>query len=179
MTLRYVGRIVRTLPANGKVIIGDCISRFQGFAEGTRLFVGYSVNFAKLFIVSASAAHGSGQYAVSLKEATTLSASQSLTDMGVFMEESELRAQTDIAYFDDEIVGLTAIDYQTGEKIGTIAEIWDTPAHEIWVIEHEGKQSPVPAVAEFIKNVDIPNNMVAIYCIPGLLNLEDADTSEE
>ena len=102
-----------------------------------------------------------------------------LKEMGVFVEEDLLRAQTATQYFDDEIIGASVINRDTGEEIGLIKEIWDTPANEIWVVDYNGKELPIPVIDEIVKHVNIKRKQVSIYVMPGLLEIVDNTPNDE
>jgi 16S rRNA processing protein RimM len=179
MTLRYAGRIIRTLGTNGQVVIGDCIAHFKGFPSGTVLRVGYSSAFGKPFTVKAASPHGSGQYAVSLQGIASPEEASSLKEMGVFADEEMLRAAIETPYFDDEIIGSTVVNRETGDTIGIITEIWNTAAHEIWVVDYGGKELPIPVIDEIVKHVNIKRKQVSIYVMPGLLEIVENTPNDE
>ena len=99
--------------------------------------------------------------------------------MGVFAEEELLRAQMETPYFDDEVIGSEVINRETGERIGIIKEIWDTPANEIWVVDYGGKELPIPVIDEIIKHVNIKRKQVSIYVMPGLLEIVENTPNDE
>jgi 16S rRNA processing protein RimM len=179
MALRYAGRIVRTLGTGGQVVIGDCIKHFQGFPAGAVLHVGYSSAFGKPFTVKSSSEYGSGRYAVTFQGVASPEAASALKEMGIFVEEELLRAQTATQYFDDEIIGSSVVNRDTGEELGRIKEIWDTPANEIWVVDYHGKELPIPVIDEIVKHVNIKRKQVSIYVMPGLLEIVENAPNDE
>lgn len=179
MALRYAGRIIRTHGTNGQLIIGDCIPHFRGFPAGAVLQVGYSSAFGKPYTIKASSEHGSGHYAVTFQGITSPESASPLKEMGVFADEDLLRAHTATQYFDDEIIGSRVVNRDTGEEIGLIKEIWNTPAHEIWVVDYQGKELPIPVVDEIVKHVNIKRKQVSIYVMPGLLEIVDNTPNDE
>jgi 16S rRNA processing protein RimM len=179
MALRYAGRIIRTLGTGGQVVVGDCIPHFRGFPQGAVLQVGYSSAFGKPYTVETSSEHGSGQYAVALQGLSSPEMASKLKEMGVFADEEMLRAATETQYFDDEIVGSTVTNRDTGETLGVIKEIWSTPANEIWVVDYNGKELPIPVIDEIVKHVNIKRKQVAIFVMPGLLEIVDNTPNDE
>lgn len=179
MALRYAGRVIRTLGTDGRVVIGDCIAHFRGFPSGAVLNIGYSAAFGKPFTVQSAQQYGSGQHAVLLQGMVSPEAASSLKEMGVFAEEELLRAQMETQYFDDEIIGSEVINRETGECIGIIKEIWDTPANEIWVVDYGGKELPIPVIDEIVKHVNIKRKQVSIYVMPGLLEIVENTPNDE
>jgi 16S rRNA processing protein RimM len=69
-----------------------------------------------------------------------------------------------------ELVGCR-VQAQDGESIGTVKEIWETGAHDVLVIEAEdGRRVLLPAVSEFLREVDVAGRTLVIEAIPGLLD---------
>ena len=49
-------------------------------------------------------------------------------------------------HFIADLIGLTVLDDDTGAALGTIAEVLTPPAHEVYVVQGEGKRYMIPAV---------------------------------
>lgn len=71
-------------------------------------------------------------------------------------------------YFDEELVGLTARDAETGETLGILEEVLPYPAHKIYAVRGGKDEYLVPAVPAFIAQVDVPGGTVDIHMMEGL-----------
>lgn len=71
-------------------------------------------------------------------------------------------------YFIADIEGLPVFDNISGEKYGTVKEVINRGAHDIYVISTPWGERLVPVVDEFVKKVDIESG-VYIETIPGLI----------
>ncbi|MDR0991652.1 MAG: ribosome maturation factor RimM [Ruminococcus sp.] len=71
-------------------------------------------------------------------------------------------------YFYADLIGLTAIDFETNEKIGEIIDVTNNGAHENYLIKCENGEFLIPAVPEFIKETDINAGIIKIVLIDGL-----------
>lgn len=66
-----------------------------------------------------------------------------------------------------DIIGLDAIDADTGERLGTVKDITDAVSSRLYVIETDGeKEVLIPDVPEFIKEIKAEEG-VYIHTIPG------------
>lgn len=70
-------------------------------------------------------------------------------------------------HFVADLIGITAIDDSTGEKLGTISEILPLPQGSVYVIRGE-REILVPAVPEFIIETNIKSGYVKIRLLEGL-----------
>jgi 16S rRNA processing protein RimM len=56
--------------------------------------------------------------------------------------------------------------------VGTIDDVWEGPAHDLWVVRADGRECLVPAVAAIVARVDLAARRVVIRPPEGLLELE-------
>ncbi len=178
MALRYIGSVVRPYESHGRLLVGDVQSYVAELPEGTVLHIGYSPTFTRSFILRSSGRNAHGLI-FGVDSLTTPEAVQELKSMGVFVDEGLLRSLGRVKYFADEIIGCSVANHATGEVLGTITDVWEMPASDVWAMEYHGAEIPIPVVDEYIKNVDIANKRVEIYVMPGLLELAKGDDNDE
>ena len=75
----------------------------------------------------------------------------------------------DGVYFAAELVGLQALDSETGEPLGRLEEVLPYPAHDIYRILGEDRDFLVPAVPSFIRDIDLEAGTIQIQMMEGLL----------
>jgi len=71
------------------------------------------------------------------------------------------------AFYEWQIVGLAAVD-EDGASLGRVVRIDERAGNDLWVIDTGNGETLVPAVAEFIRSVDLEAGTVVIHVIPGL-----------
>lgn len=81
--------------------------------------------------------------------------------------EDELAADT---YYYDDIIGLSVYDEEKN-LLGTIIEIENYPAHDIWVMEKLNTKERVllPVVTDVVKEIHLEAGQVVIYLLEGLM----------
>ena len=73
-------------------------------------------------------------------------------------------------YFTAELMGLTALNAETGETLGTVRDVVPYPAHDVYVIDRAGgKEILVPAVPAFIQEIDMDAGTMKIHVWEGLI----------
>lgn len=70
-------------------------------------------------------------------------------------------------HFIADLVGLKAVDAETGEALGVITEILPLSPHNIYVIKG-AREILVPAVPEFVREIDTAAGRVLFKLIEGL-----------
>jgi 16S rRNA processing protein RimM len=73
-------------------------------------------------------------------------------------------------YYHYQVVGFEVVQ-MNGESVGKIASLLTTPAGEIYVVQGAAKEHLIPAVKEFIEEVDFAAGKIVINPPPGLLDL--------
>ena len=71
-------------------------------------------------------------------------------------------------YFPAELIGLSAVDAESGAALGTLVQVLPYPAHDVYVIRGE-KEFMVPAVPAFIQAVDLERETIQIHVWEGLI----------
>ena len=65
-------------------------------------------------------------------------------------------------------MGLTALDAETGQVLGTLEDVMPYPAHDVYVIRGE-KEFLVPAVPAFVEDIDMDAGTIKIRVWEGLI----------
>ncbi len=72
-------------------------------------------------------------------------------------------------YFIADLIGLPIIDVENGKTYGTVKEVINRGASDIYVVKTPNGERMMPAVEEFVKNVDLDKG-IFVKTIPGLLS---------
>ena len=70
------------------------------------------------------------------------------------------------AFFLQDILGARVVD-ENGAEVGTLAEVMETPASNIYVVKGESEHL-IPAVPEFIKKTDADAGVITVHLIEGM-----------
>ena len=72
-------------------------------------------------------------------------------------------------YFIADLIGLDVIDDENGHVYGTVTDVINRGASDIYVVKTYSGERMMPAVPEFVKRVDVENG-IFVKVIPGLLS---------
>lgn len=109
---------------------------------------------------------------VKFKEIPDRDAADRYAGGAVEVEESELVELPADEYYVKDIIGMSVIS-ETGERLGRITRVFETPANDVYEIDVDGEKKLIPAVAEFVRNVDVERKQITVRTIPGLLDNEE------
>lgn len=68
-----------------------------------------------------------------------------------------------------EMIGMSIFDIENNINIGTLTEIFETAAHDIFVVDSEEYEGMIPDVPEFIKEIDYEKRIIFVKLIDGLI----------
>jgi len=93
---------------------------------------------------------------------------ESLRNKELLLAKEDLWEQPEDTYFIDDLVGCDVVS-EDGDSVGTLKNIISRPAQDLYEIKRaDGSTFLLPAVKEFIKNVDLDNKTIIIHLINGL-----------
>lgn len=71
-------------------------------------------------------------------------------------------------YLISDIIGMDVVDVNHG-NLGKITDVFETGAHDIYVVNEGGDEIMIPVVDEFVKNVDFESKRITTEIIEGML----------
>jgi len=98
-------------------------------------------------------------FLVDLGGVTDRNLAASLRGSEMLLEREALDAPEEEEFYMGDLVGLDVFD-TSGEYLGSVAEVLDTPAHEILVISDEGPERYVPFTYEHVPEVDLEGGRI-------------------
>lgn len=72
------------------------------------------------------------------------------------------------SYYLYQLIGLK-VQTTSGEFLGTISNILETGANDVYIVEHDGREVLLPAIPEVIKSIDLQQGLMVIEVISGLI----------
>ena len=160
------GRVVNTHGCHGGIKIESWCNSPEELSVLNRLYfkseTGYSeskvlrASVYKQFVVATLNNVNSMDEALALKGATVYAAREDFE-----LEEGE--------YFIADLTGIDVIDASNGKKYGTLVEVINRGASDIYVVNTQNGERMVPVVPEFVDHVDIESG-IYVTPIEGMLD---------
>lgn len=87
-----------------------------------------------------------------------------------FIPAASLAPLPEGEYYHHQILGLQVVD-ETGAGLGTIVEIIETGANDVYVVRQEGgRDILIPAIDPVILDVNLNSGKMHVYLLPGLVD---------
>jgi 16S rRNA processing protein RimM len=85
--------------------------------------------------------------------------------------ETAVRPLAEGRFYHHQVVGLTVLT-STGRQLGTIAEVLERPANDVWVSREGAIEHLIPATKDAVVEVDVAGGRVVVA--DWLVQVEDA-----
>jgi 16S rRNA processing protein RimM len=85
----------------------------------------------------------------------------------LFVEDADVAPPPEGSYFIDDIIGCEVFDPE-GKRIGAVEDVYKYPAQDVWAIRTPATLLMVPAVGEFLVQVDIARKRIVLRPPEGL-----------
>lgn len=168
MEKKYIecGKIINTHGYKGGLKVEPWCNTPKDFTQLKVLYIQRGCDFVKYTVTKSSIFK---QFIIlELKEITTMDDALFLKDKTVYADRTDFSLEEG-EFFLADIIGLNVIDATTKQIYGTVKDIINRGASDIYLIDAEKGEKMIPAVKEFIVSIDIPNG-VYVNVIEGLLD---------
>jgi 16S rRNA processing protein RimM len=68
-----------------------------------------------------------------------------------------------------QVIGLRVEDTRTGQTLGTVVDILETGANDVYVVRGPRGEILIPAIKDVIKNIDPDSGRILVEPLPGML----------
>lgn len=104
-----------------------------------------------------------------LADVASRSDAEAVIKQKVFADEADLELADDEIFIHD-LVGLSVVT-EAGETLGTVANYMEMPAQDVFVVRRpEAGEAMIPAVEDFIVDIDLDGGRLVVRPIEGLLD---------
>lgn len=160
-----IGQIVNAVALKGEVKVynySDYKERFEEldyiYAEENKIKI-ENVRYMKEMII------------LKLEGINDRNSAETLKGKDVYIGEDQLRALPEDTYYIRDLIGLEIKD-QDNQKIGVLKDVIQNSAQDLYEIELENKKiTLLPAVEEFILDINVQEKFIKVKLIEGLLDL--------
>jgi len=158
---RYLaGKILKPKGLKGELKILPVTDFPESFLERKLFYIGSDGQAAEPYDVLCASLQKGFAY-VLFRTVDDRDKALALAGKNVYVAEEDLRPlSSDRAYL-HELRGLTVLD-GSGREAGRLLDVLEMPAHEVYEIECDGKKVLVPAIEEFIEEIDLSRGFMVI-----------------
>lgn len=150
------GKIINTHGIKGAVKAESWCDSPYVLAELERVFVQQGTSFKEYEIINSSVFK---QFVIlELDGVLTIESAEKLKNQVIYLSRDDIELEENEIFIAD-LIGLKVIDLDTQEVYGEIINVINTGASDIYVIQTPNGEAMMPAVKEFVKNIDLSSGV--------------------
>jgi 16S rRNA processing protein RimM len=175
------GHVPEDLLLLGKVIRPhglDGILRVLSFAESETSFLNAGVLFIRS-VTGETREHGIRSIKphkkvllMELEEVSSLEEAEKYRNADILISKETLEREEGDGYYWFELLGLD-VYLKGGTYLGKIGQIFPSGSHDIYVVTEGKREIMIPAIHEFIEEIDLEKKRMIIQEMEGLLDLNE------
>ncbi len=165
MNLIEIGRLGRPHGLKGEQALEPCTFTAPEL-QAIKTFVWRGPDGASRILTLATAHPAHDRMLVRFAEARDRDGAASLTNGRLLVEAERLPDPGPGVAYNFQLIGLEVVT-EDGRPVGTVAEIWPTPAHPVLVVRGRGEVL-IPSIPEFVKAVSLNHHRITVRLLPGM-----------
>lgn len=161
-----VGRIVKVFGLRGEVVVKPLTSSPERFARLATVLVGPAETDARPRTIASVQIGGKG-VRLGFDDVTDRTAAEALRGHFLFVTAEERITPPPGRYFVEDVVGLRVVDERDGD-VGRVKDVLRMPAHDVYVIGTAAEDILLPAVKEFVREIDVERGEMRVRLLDGM-----------
>jgi 16S rRNA processing protein RimM len=133
---------------------------------GNKVMVEIPGGFKKVLTVTHAAFMVGNKAIMEFQEITNKIDAAALAGSMVLVKRDLIGIEED-EYLISDLIGMEVVEV-SGEVLGKIADVFETPAHEIYVVNEGSKEIMIPGVEEFVKDINFDERKITVELIDGM-----------
>jgi len=172
-----VGKIVKAFGVRGECIASPMTDSTTRFRRLKSVFVGRDAESATECRIATIAIEQRG-VRIGFEGILDRTAAEGMVGQLLFVDSSQRVKLPKGRYFVHDIIGMRVVDEVRG-PVGALVDVLKLPAHDVYVVEHEGRQFMIPAVKEFVRVIDSSSRTMHVRLIDGMMDEASGETVSE
>jgi 16S rRNA processing protein RimM len=164
-----VGKIIGTHGIKGQMKLHSYSGNAESLAAARSVSLKSPAGTIREFTVTGFK-ENSGRFIIGLQGFDDINLVQPLLGNEVCLKRAQLPQLEADEYYWSDLIGLQVFTDE-GTLLGKVSDIFETGSSDIYVVQGEGREFLIPAIADVIKAVDPAGGRIVITPLDGLLDL--------
>jgi 16S rRNA processing protein RimM len=166
--LYAAGRLTGCFGIKGLLKLQSVDRNHERFSELRFVYLGPSADRTAAYDIESVGMKGKG-LVVKFAAVDDRTAAEKLVGQILFVDEEQRVRPERGSYFVDDVIGCEVVGTD-GKRIGVIHEVYQLSGHDLWEVQSGATKAMIPAVKEFIKNVDLGRRTITVELPEGLID---------
>ena len=159
-----IGKIVNAVALRGEVKVYNYSGYKERYEELDRIIVdGKNYEIEKV-------RYQQQMVILKLAGVNDRNAAEAMKNKDVFITEEDLQELPEDTFYIRDLIGLEVLDAETGDVIGKMKDVLQPSTQDVYVVKRaEGSDVLIPAVSQFVKEVNVKDGFVKVQLIEGMV----------
>jgi 16S rRNA processing protein RimM len=175
--IQFCGTITGTKGFDGRMTLKGTPEHILSIRLGAECFIGFSKTFNSCFEI-ASWKRTNKEHIFSVSGITSKEQAIHFKEQAVFVKSEDIILHEEESFSVGTLLDCFVYDFDNGEKIGKMKDVYILPGNDVWIVETQKGDLPIPYIDDVIKSIDIDNARIEIKMIDGLEELIDSKSNE-
>jgi 16S rRNA processing protein RimM len=163
-----VGKITKAHGLRGEVVVLVFSDNPERFIAGSAV----NIEDGRELTIRDARPNG-GRLLVSFEGVEERTAAERLRGSILVVPQSALPPLPEGEFWSHQLIGCEVVT-EAGRSLGVVSDVIGNPANDLWVaVDDAGTETLIPAIREFVVEVDLAAGRVSVRDIPGLTASED------
>lgn len=169
MNLLEVGKIVNTHGLRGEVKVVPWTDYPEVFEDISTVYIKKKSEYEKLTLKGIK--YQKNNLIVKFSEIQDINEAEKYKNQVLYAEREALGELPEGTYYIADLIGLEIVK-EDGEKVGVVADVFNTGSNDIYDVKREGKKNLlIPVIDEVVLNIDIEAGKITVRMMEGLEDL--------
>lgn len=159
-----VGKIINTFGIKGEVKVYPYTDDIERFSELKTVFIGKN----KFKVEIENVKYHKGFAIIKFIGFNNINEVLLYKDDLIYIIEKDLKVLPDNHYFIFDLMDCEVIDI-SGKKLGYLTNVLQYASNDVYAVKNKNKEFLIPAVKEFIKEVNIEEKRIIVRTIEGMI----------
>lgn len=161
-----VGKIVNTHGLRGDVKVIAWMDYPEDFEQLTTVYIKTRTEMKKLTVKNVK--YQKNNLIVSFDELKDINEAEPFKNSVLYADRDELGELPEGVHYIVDLIGLDVVN-EEGEKIGVLADVFNTGANDIYDVKRDGKKNLLlPVIDDVVKSIDTENGVITVHIMEGL-----------
>ncbi len=159
-----VGKIINTYGIKGQVKVYPYTDEIDRFSELKTVYIGQN----KLKVEIENVKYHKGFAILKLFGFNNINEVLLFKDELLYIDDKNLKKLPENHYFIFDLLDCEVVDI-SGKKLGYLSEVLQYSSNDVYTVKNNNKEYFIPAVKEFIKEVNIAEKRIVVRTIEGMI----------
>lgn len=169
---KYLGIISSVNFDKNHIILADFPKNLPNIDFNFEIKVGFSLNFSQNYSAISMINHKK-YLQIEIKENLKSQNTEFFVRKAVYTDFENLMKKDRDILLPEDILGISIFNVENNELIGTVKDVLLNPANQVWIVENDEYELPIPNTPNVVKKIDMQKKVAYIEIIDGLLDLAE------